>query len=323
MRNCSVKQSRRNRRKRNNNSELIKILPLSGRIFTIESDGIIMNRKEIEMQCPAKINLALDVLRRRADGYHEVCMIMQEIGLCDTLFLSLEGEKVVLTSDCLTLDLGKDNLIVRAAELFFQAAGLLAGVKIHLKKRIPIGAGLAGGSTDAAGTLLGLNELYEGRFSLETLMELGGRLGADVPFCLMKGCALAEGIGTDLTSLPAPPPYILVLAKPPFSVSTAAVYGGLRLNEYTKHPNIPKVVEGLQRGDWKIIFENAGNVLEEVTAELYPQIREYEEIMLAEGAAYARMSGSGPSVFGIFFDRTQAERAAQRIKPNTREVFVL
>lgn len=282
-----------------------------------------MNNKTIRVQCPAKINLALDVLRRRSDGYHEVCMIMQEIGLCDTLLLSLEGEKIALTSDCFALDLGENNLIVRAAKLFFQAAGVPERVKIHLQKRIPIGAGLAGGSTDAAGTLLGLNELYEGRFSLETLMKLGGRLGADVPFCLMKGCALAEGIGTDLTSLPAPPPYILVLAKPPFSVSTAAVYGGLRLNEYTKHPNIPKVVEGLQRGDWKMIFENAGNVLEEVTAELYPQIREYEEIMLAEGAAYARMSGSGPSVFGIFFDRTQAEGAAQRIKLHTREVFVL
>lgn len=250
-------------------------------------------------------------------------MIMQEIGLCDTLTLSLEGEKIALTSDCSDLDLGKDNLITRAAELFFQTAGIPARAKIHLQKRIPIGAGLAGGSTDAAGALLGLNELHDYVFSLETLMELGGRLGADVPFCLMKGCALAEGIGTDLTPLPAPPSYVLVLAKPPFSVSTAAVYGGLRLDGHTKHPNITKVIEGLRQGNWQMIFDNAGNVLEEVTAEMYPQIREYEEILLTEGAVYARMSGSGPSVFGIFFDRTQAESAAQRLREYTGEVFIL
>ncbi len=282
-----------------------------------------MRNKTIEVQCPAKINLALDVLRRREDGYHEVCMVMQEIGLYDTLTICLEGENVTLTSDCAELSVGEDNLIVRAANLFFQTAGLSARAKIHLQKRIPIGAGLAGGSTDAAGTLLGLNELHDGLFSLEKLMELGGRLGADVPFCLMKGCALAEGIGTDLTPLPLPPAYILVLAKPPFSVSTAAVYGGLRLNEKTKHPNMPKVIEGLHQGDWEMIIANAGNVLEEVTASIHPQIQDFEEILRAEGANYACMSGSGPSVFGVFFDRDKAERAAKQLLTYTEEVFVL
>lgn len=279
--------------------------------------------KMIEMRCPAKINLVLDVLRRREDGYHEVRMVMQEIGLYDTLTLSSEGKGIALSCDREGLPVGEDNLIVRAAKLFFQAAALPAQANIQLQKRIPVGAGLAGGSTDAAGTLLGLNELYGGVLPFEKLMELGSRLGADVPFCLRKGCALAEGIGTDLTELPLPPPHILVLAKPPFSVSTAEVYGGLRLNSRTAHPDVTKVIAGLRQGNWDMIIANAGNVLEEVTAELHPQIREYEEILRASGAAYACMSGSGPSVFGIFFSEEEAECAARQLAVYTEEVFIL
>ena len=273
----------------------------------------------------AKINLGLDVLRRRPDGYHEVKMVMQTVDIYDDLFLEkTEKPGVELQIDGSDLTAGKDNLICRAAELFMEEKGIAGGVKIRLVKRIPIAAGMAGGSSDAAATLRGMNELWETGCSAQELQEIGVRLGADIPYCVVGGTMLSEGIGEILTPLPAPPECVLLIAKPEISVSTKFVYENLHADTLKSHPDIDGMVEAIRRGQLEGITERMGNVLETVTTKTYPVIEEIKTVMNVKGAENALMSGSGPTVFGIFGQKEQAEAAAAILRERdlAKQVFV-
>jgi 4-diphosphocytidyl-2-C-methyl-D-erythritol kinase len=273
----------------------------------------------------AKINLGLDVLRRRPDGYHEVKMVMQTVDIYDDLFLEkTEKPGVELQIEGSELTAGKDNLICRAAELFMEEKEIAGGVKIRLVKRIPIAAGMAGGSSDAAATLRGMNELWETGCSAQELQKLGVRLGADIPYCVVGGTMLSEGIGEILTPLPAPPECVLLIAKPEISVSTKFVYENLHADTLKSHPDIDGMVEAIRRGKLEGITERMGNVLETVTTKTYPVIEEIKTVMKEKGAENALMSGSGPTVFGIFGQKEQAEAAAAILRERdlAKQVFV-
>ncbi|MCM1123140.1 MAG: 4-(cytidine 5'-diphospho)-2-C-methyl-D-erythritol kinase [Eubacterium sp.] len=271
--------------------------------------------EQLSKKAYAKINIGLDVLRRRSDGYHEVRMIMQTVDICDDLlFEKIERPGIVLRTDHEELPVNGDNLICRAAELLFRERGITKGVKITLAKRIPIAAGMAGGSSDAAAAMKGLNELFEMGYSLPELQELGVKLGADIPYCLAGGTMLSEGIGEILTPLPAPPDCFLVVAKPDINVSTGFVYGNLHLDTRTQHPDIDGMIQAIRVGDLRGITDRMGNVLETVTVGEYPVIEELKELLRSKGAENALMSGSGSTVFGIFENRVAAEMAAETVR---------
>ena len=274
-----------------------------------------MTREQTSQKAYAKINIGLDVLRRRSDGYHEVRMIMQTVDLCDDLlFEKTQQPGIVLKTNNDELPVNGDNLICKAAALLFRERGIKEGVKITLTKRIPIAAGMAGGSSDAAATMRGLNELFDMGYSTRELQALGVTLGADIPYCLVGGTMLSEGIGEILTPLPAPPACHLVVAKPDINVSTGFVYGNLHADTLTEHPDIEGMIEALKTGSLQGITDRLGNVLETVTVKEYPMIEELKELLRSKGAENALMSGSGPTVFGIFVNREAAEKAASAIK---------
>lgn len=268
----------------------------------------------------AKINLALDVCRRLENGYHEVKMVMQTIDLYDELeFKKREDPDIILSVNSKDYlgDL-ENNLIFRAANLMRQQYGIQQGVEIRLKKNIPVAAGMAGGSTDAAATMIAMNELYALGLSKEVLMQQALRLGADVPFCILGGTALAEGIGEKLTPLPAPPPATLLIVKPPIMVSTKWVYENLQVNKLERHPDIDSMVEALRQGDFKGITDRMENVMETVTEQAHPVIAEIKKMMRGSGAMNAVMSGSGPSIFGVFLEEEAARAAAVYIDQTLR-----
>jgi len=283
-----------------------------------------MEGKTISRKAYAKINLGLDVVRRLPNGYHEVRMIMQTIGICDILTFTKASSGIYLQVDNQELPADANNLIYKAAKLLMDTAGITEGVRITLEKHIPIAAGMAGGSTDAAATFWGLNDLFELGYSMEQLKELGVRIGADVPYCIQGGTALAEGIGEVLSELPAPPRCHLVIAKPDINVSTKFVYENLKANELKEHPDIDGMIEAIRSSSLKGITDRLANVLETVTIPAYPIIRDIKDQMLACGAENALMSGSGPTVFGIFTDLDKALAAADMIKNRelAREIFV-
>lgn len=273
----------------------------------------------------AKINIGLDVLRRRNDGYHEVRMIMQTVDIYDDLlFEKTKQPGIVLKTDHEELPIDGDNLVCKAAALLFREKGINEGVKITLTKRIPIAAGMAGGSSDAAAAMRGLNELFQMGYSTKELQELGVKLGADIPYCIVGGTMLSEGIGEILTPLPAPPDCFLVVAKPDINVSTGFVYGNLRADMLTEHPDIDGMIEALNMGSLKGITDRLGNVLETVTTKEYPIIEELKALLCNRGAQNALMSGSGPTVFGIFTDRSLAEAAAKEVRERgfAKQVYV-
>ncbi len=273
----------------------------------------------------AKINIGLDVLRRRADGYHEVKMIMQTVDIYDELVLERRKEPgIELRMDNSDLPSGGDNLICRAADLLFREKKITEGVNISLTKRIPIAAGMAGGSADAAAALRGLNELFDMGYSLKELQALGVGLGADIPYCLAGGTMLSEGIGEILTPLPAPPAAHLVIAKPDINVSTAFVYGNLHADRLAWHPDIDGMIAALQKGDLDGITGRLGNVLETVTVKAHPVIEQIKELLRKQGAENALMSGSGPTVFGIFKEKETAARAAEAVERGrlAKQIFV-
>lgn len=272
----------------------------------------------------AKINLGLDVVRRLPNGYHEVRMIMQNVGIYDVLTFAKTESGITLRVDHEELPVDGNNLICKAASLLLETAGVEGGVSITLEKHIPIAAGMAGGSTDAAAAFLGINELYEIGYSMEQLKALGVQIGADIPYCIQGGTALAEGIGELLSELPAPPQCHLVVAKPDINVSTMFVYENLRANELQEHPDITGMIEAIKEGSLKGITDRLGNVLETVTVPAYPVIQEIKDAMLKAGAENALMSGSGPTVFGIFKELAMAEQAAEEIRVSglAGQVFV-
>ncbi len=269
----------------------------------------------IRLEAMAKINLGLDVLRKRPDGYHEVKMIMQSVELHDDLEIEKSQEPGIhLTCDAEGLPTDGSNLICRAAALLMEGMDPDAGVRIHLTKWIPMAAGMAGGSTDAAAALVGINELFRLGFSHRQLMEKAVKIGADVPYCILGGTALSEGIGEILTPLPSLPACHILIAKPEVAVSTAFVYGNLRASELTDHPDIDGMVENLKNQDLEGIADRLGNVLETVTVPAHPVIREIKDRMEQMGAMKALMSGSGPTVFGLFDNFEKAEEARQGIE---------
>lgn len=273
----------------------------------------------------AKINIGLDVLRRRADGYHEVKMIMQTVDIYDELVLERRKQPgIELRMDNSELPSGGDNLICRAADLLFREKEITGGVNISLTKRIPIAAGMAGGSADAAAALRGVNELFDLGYSLTELQALGVGLGADIPYCLAGGTMLSEGIGEILTPLPAPPAAHLVIAKPDINVSTAFVYGNLHADSLAWHPDIDGMIAALQKGDLDGITGRLGNVLETVTVKAHPVIEQIKELLRKQGAENALMSGSGPTVFGIFKEKETAARAAEAVERGqlAKQIFV-
>lgn len=272
----------------------------------------------------AKINLGLDVIARLENGYHEVKMVMQTVGIYDVLTLKKIPQGIVVTTDNGELPTDDNNLIYKAARLMKEKYSIQEGVSIHLEKNIPIAAGMAGGSTDAAGTFLGMNELFALEASLQELQELGVKVGADVPYCIIGGTALAEGIGEKLSPLPAPPECVLMVAKPDINVSTKYVYEHLDAEGVEEHPDIDGMTEALAGKDLQGIVARLGNVLENVTVKRHPIIAEIKECMLEYGAMGSLMSGSGPTVFGIFEKKEDAERALEYIrnKEMAKQVFV-
>lgn len=258
----------------------------------------------------AKINLGLDVLRKREDGYHEVYMIMQSIGLHDSLTIKkLNTDEIFIKSNLAYLPSDQRNIIYRAAALFRETFPHVGGIRIDLDKKIPVSAGLAGGSTDAAATLIGLNRLFDTGLTQQELMDLGVQLGADVPYCIMLGTALSEGIGEILTPLPHMPKCHILLVKPNINVSTKHVYENLKLNEDISHPDIKGMIQGIEDHDLNQLTSRMDNILQSVTIDEYPIIDEIKDKMNSLGAEVALMSGSGPTVFGIFTDYTAAEKA--------------
>lgn len=263
----------------------------------------------------AKINLGLDVLRRREDGYHEVKMIMQTVDIYDVLtFVKAPADVFRLSVDSAQIPDDDNNLVLKAARLLFATAGIDAGVEVTLQKNIPVAAGMAGGSTDAAATLIGLNALYDLRFTTEQLQEIGVKLGADIPYCIMGGTALSQGIGEILRPLPAPPRAHLVIAKPDLMISTKYVYENLHANSLKVHPNIDGMIEALSNRDLIKMCSLMGNVLETVTEKENPIITQIKDLMKEQGATGALMSGSGPTVFGIFTEEEKARNCFQKIQ---------
>ena len=279
----------------------------------------------MRLQAFAKINLGLDVLGKREDGYHEVRMIMQTIRMYDQLDMRKSVEPGIhLTTNKKYIPVDENNLVWRAAKLMMDTCGIIEGVSIHLHKVIPVAAGMAGGSADAAAVLFGMNRMYHLRLSEEALKERGVKLGADVPYCIMRGSVLAEGIGEVLTPLPPCPRCYILIAKPPLSASTEKVYARYDALEHADHPDLDRVIRGLEQSDIREVAAGMGNVLEQVMIPEYPVIGEIKEMMLETGALGAMMSGSGPTVFGIYKTRGAAKEGARKIKSRglARQVYV-
>ena len=277
----------------------------------------------MKLRAMAKINLGLDVVRKREDGYHDVRMIMQTVGMYDALELTpLNEPEIRITTNLRYLPVNEDNLVYHAAKLLMTEFHIKQGLMIQLEKFIPVSAGMAGGSSDAAAVMFGVNRLFKLGLSKKELMQRGVKIGADVPYCIMRGTALAEGIGERLTALPKVPRGHVLIAKPPISVSTKFVYENLHLEKLQSHPDIDGIRAAIEAGDLKMMAERMGNVLETVTIPAYPQIGKIRDIMLENGALGAMMSGSGPTVFGVFETCAQGKKARQVLKESGLAQFI-
>lgn len=283
------------------------------------------SKNDISLKALAKINLGLDVVRRREDGYHEVRMIMQTIQLYDRLDIKRTQEPgIQIQTNLSFLPVNENNLIYKAAKLLMDEFSIIDGVSVKLDKRIPVAAGMAGGSTDAAAMLIGVNRLFSLGLTKRELMERGVQIGADVPYCIMRGTALAEGIGEALSPLPPMVKCPVLIAKPSISVSTKFVYQNLKLDDTTIHPDIDRLIDDIKAKNLHDIAAHMGNVLETVTIPNYPVIDEIKKHMLSNGAVGAMMSGSGPTVFGLFDDEDTAKKAykAMRSSHLARQVYL-
>ena len=283
------------------------------------------SNNDISLKALAKINLGLDVVRRREDGYHEVRMIMQTIYLYDRLDIKRTQEPgIQIQTNLSFLPVNENNLIYKAAKLLMDEFSITDGISVKLDKRIPVAAGMAGGSTDAAAMLFGMNRLFSLGLTKRQLMERGVQIGADVPYCIMRGTALAEGIGEALSPLPPMVKCPVLIAKPSISVSTKFVYQNLKLDDTTIHPDIDRLIDDIKAKNLHDIAAHMGNVLETVTIPNYPVIDEIKKHMLSNGAVGAMMSGSGPTVFGLFDDEDTAKKAykAMRSSHLARQVYL-
>jgi len=283
-----------------------------------------VNVLKIYEKAPAKINLMLDVLHKRSDGFHEVEMIMTMVDLADRLEMSeLPRDTIVISSQAGYIPLDEKNLAFQAARLIKERYNVRTGVHIHLDKKIPVAAGLAGGSSDAAATLRGLNRLWQLNIPDQELQELGAELGSDVPFCITGGTALATGRGEKLTPIPNPPQCWVILAKPPINVSTADVYGRFRSDKIVRHPSASRMEQAIRSQSFTEVCRQLGNVLEDVTLKLYPEVQHLKEAMIRLGADGVLMSGSGPTVFGLVSKEAKVARIYNGLRGFCKEVYAV
>ena len=285
---------------------------------------LVERMKDIKINARAKINIALDVLRKREDGYHDVRMIMQQIDLFDEIHIQETSKSGIhIKTNLSYLPNNSGNIAYKAAALIIEKYNIKKGVQIHITKHIPVAAGLAGGSTDAAAVLKGLNTLWNLGLNTQELMGLGQKLGADVPFCILGGCALAEGIGEVLTPIKGIDCFV-VLCKANVRVSTADVYKKLNLSHITEHPNIDAMIQDLQMGrPIEDIRSNMINVLETVTIKEHPIVYNIKRKMMECGSEASLMSGSGPTVFGLFNDYGKAKTAFENLKKLYKETYLV
>ena len=270
----------------------------------------------IQLKAYAKINLGLDVIRKRDDGYHEVKMIMQSINMYDELILKKNNSgSIVLTTNESSIPTDERNLVYKAIMMLKNEFNIEEGIEAYLEKNIPVEAGMAGGSTDCAATLKGMNKLFNLNLNEEELKIRGKKLGADVPYCIIGGTALSEGIGEVLTKIKTPPQCIIVIAKPAVGVSTKFVYENLKIDQLDKHPDIDGMIEDINNNDLYAMAKKMDNVLETVTIPAYPVISEIKQIMIDNGAINSLMSGSGPTVFGIYDSMDKAKETLNVLKP--------
>ena len=273
--------------------------------------------KHLSLKAYGKINLGLDVLRRREDGYHDVRMIMQTVGIFDRVDLIWKEEPgIQVETNLYYLPTNENNLVYKAAKLLMDEFQVQEGLLIRLRKFIPVAAGMAGGSSDAAAVLFGVNKMFRLGLTTEELMERGVKIGADVPYCILRGTALSEGIGEVLTSLSPVPQCQVLVAKPGINVSTKFVYENLHANDLRpeQHPDIDGMIQAIKAQDLQGIADKLGNVLETVTVKEYPVIQEIKDKMLEFGAIGSLMSGSGPTVFGLFTNPKAAQEAYEELR---------
>ncbi|WP_248929106.1 4-(cytidine 5'-diphospho)-2-C-methyl-D-erythritol kinase [Paenibacillus hamazuiensis] len=279
---------------------------------------------KIYEKAPAKINLSLDVLYKRDDGYHEVEMVMTMVDLADRIEMQeLPRDTIIISSQAGYIPLDEKNLAFQAAKLIKDRYEVKQGVYIHLDKKIPVAAGLAGGSSDAAATLRGLNKLWRLNISNEELKKLGEELGSDVPFCVTGGTAVARGRGEKLEAIDSPPQCWVILAKPAINVSTSEIYGKLVARDIQNHPNTALLLQAIREKNFELLCENLGNVLEEVTIKLYPEVRQLKDVMQRLGADGVLMSGSGPTVFGLVSKESKVARIFNGLRGFCKDVYAV
>ncbi len=283
-----------------------------------------MNDVYLMIKAPAKINLTLDVLAKRPDGYHEIEMVMTTIDLADRLTIyPREEDKITLDCNVSYLPLDERNHVYQAARLVKERFGIKRGVHIYIDKQIPIAAGLAGGSSDAAATIKGLNRLWNLNMSMAEMAELGSHIGSDVSFCVYGGTALARGRGEKIEPLPCLPPCWVILAKPPIGVSTAEVYGALRVEELKERRKSSEMIAAIRQGDFVGVCRALNNHLEAVTLKMHPQVRQIKERMYRFGADGVLMSGSGPTVFALTEHESRMNRVYNGLRGFCKEVYAV
>lgn len=278
--------------------------------------------KQISTRSYAKINITLDVLGKLDNGYHDIKSVMQTISLFDVITVYKTKEGIEISSNIPYLPLDSKNICYRAAEEFFKYTGIKSGINIDIAKRIPIGSGLGGGSSNASAVLKAMNELFSAGLSLKELCEIGASLGSDIPFCIFGGTRLVEGIGEKISSLPRIKKCSVLIVKPPFFVSTKTIYEKIDSKKRLSHPNHKLVLKSLAERDLHMMAKGMGNVLESVTITENPIIEEMKHELIEKGAICSQMSGSGPTVFGIFEDNEKASIARQQLWEKYRTVYL-
>lgn len=276
----------------------------------------------MKIKAYAKINISLDIVGKREDGYHLLEMIMQSIDLYDEISIEKQKEDITITCDKQYVPVDERNLAYKAAKLFKEEYNITSGVNININKNIPVCAGLAGGSTDAAAVLKIMNKLFDINASEEKLMELGLKLGADVPYCISGGTAICKGIGEEVTKLKPFKDKILVLVKPPFGVSTKVVYQEFKLDRVRNHPNTNLLINAIENDNLEEVCSNMKNLLENVTLRKHKVLINIKEEMKRYGSIGTMMSGSGPTVFAFFDDMLSAQRCFEKMKLKYNDVFI-
>lgn len=268
---------------------------------------------KIEIKAYAKINPAIDIIKKRTDGYHEVQMIMQSVELHDKVILNKTEREIIVKCDNPQVPEGEKNIAYRAAKIMFDKYNIQSGISIEIIKNIPISAGMAGGSSDAAAVIKGINQLFELKLHIDEQEKIALSIGADVPFCLMGGTVMAEGIGEKLTKISQLRPVDILIVKPKIDVSTKWVYENFKIENVQNRPNINEIINSIKEDNIEKFAKNMVNVLETVTAKKYPIIDYIKDIMMKNGAKGSIMSGSGSAVFGIFSDKENAKKAKKII----------